>query len=247
MVSPPGIRNAEVGKGHQTLPTHTQPREVACPVTQHSRSSAAGEQVTPGPPELPQVAGSHGAGVGPGEPRWRGSPAGRSEQPRPRRPTFISLMMVWKRPPSALHSFSITASIFPARRGQDQLSGPLHCARGRAHSARERFHPGSDPPPARRRFCREHAVLAIHCALPPKSQSETPSRSGGRVAYVQRSVPGLKNARRGLTIKPPRVPTTETAKPILVQRKPPADPGPAPFKKKKERLLGVFCFLFFQM
>lgn len=85
-------------------------------------------------------------------------------------------------------------------------------------------------------------MLAIHCALPPKSQSETPSRSGGRVAYVQRSVPGLKNARRGLTIKPPRLPTTKTAKPILVQRKPPADPGPAPFKKKKERLLGVFCF-----
>lgn len=67
MVSPPGIRNAGVGKGHQTLPlthTNTQPREVACPVTQHGRSSAAGEQVTPGPPELPQVAGSHGAGEG---------------------------------------------------------------------------------------------------------------------------------------------------------------------------------------
>lgn len=144
-------------------------------------------------------------------------------------------MMVWKRPPSALHSFSITASIFPARRGQDTLSGRLHCARGRARSARERFHPGSDLPPARRRFCREHAVLAIYCTLPPKSQSETPSRSGGRVAYVQCSAPGLKNARRRLTIKPPRVPTTEKAKPILVQRKQTADPGPAPFTKKKKR------------
>lgn len=29
--------------------------------------------------------------------------------------TFMSLMMVWKSPPSALHSFSITASIFLAR------------------------------------------------------------------------------------------------------------------------------------
>lgn len=149
----------------------------------------------------------------------------------------MSLMMVWKRPPSALHSFSITASIFPARRGQDKLSGRLHCARGRARSARELFHPGSDPPPARCGFCREHAVLVIYRALPPKSQSKTPSRSGGRVAYVQRLAPGLKNARRRLTIKPPRVPTTETAKPILVQRKPPADPGPAPFKKGGGKLI----------
>lgn len=77
-------------------------------------------------------------------------------------------------------------------------------------------------------------MLAIY-SLPPKSQSETPSRSGGRVAYVQCSAPGLKNARGRLTIKPPRVPMTETAKPILVQRKPPADPGPAPFKKKKKK------------
>lgn len=154
----------------------------------------------------------------------------------------MSLMMVWKRPPSALHSFSITASIFPARRGQDTLSGRLHCARGRARSARELFHPGSDLPPARRRFCREHAVLAIYCTLPPKSQSETPSRSGGRVAYVQCSAPGLKNARGRLTIKPPRVPMTETAKPILVQRKPPADPGPAPFKKKKKDIFSKYIF-----
>lgn len=51
---------------------------------------------------------------------------------------------------------------------------------------------------------------------------------------MQCSAPGLKNARRRLTIKPPRVPTTEKAKPILVQRKPPADPGPAPFTKKKK-------------
>lgn len=29
--------------------------------------------------------------------------------------TFMSLMMVWKSPPSALHSFSITASIFLTR------------------------------------------------------------------------------------------------------------------------------------
>lgn len=47
---------------------------------------------------------------------------------------------------------------------------------------------------------------------------------------MQRSAPGLKNAQRRLTIRPPVVPTTETAKPILKQRKPPADPGPAPFK-----------------
>lgn len=60
MVSPPGIMNAGVGKWHQTLPT--SPQEVACPVTQHSLSSAAGEQVTPGSPELPQVASSVGEG-----------------------------------------------------------------------------------------------------------------------------------------------------------------------------------------
>lgn len=47
---------------------------------------------------------------------------------------------------------------------------------------------------------------------------------------MQCSAPGLKNARRKLTIRPPLVPTTETAKPILKQRKPPADLGPAPFK-----------------
>lgn len=197
--------------------------------------------MTPGSPELPQVASSTAqARARPAA--VRGSPAARSKQPRPRRPTFMSLMMVWKRPPSALHSFSITASIFPARRGQDTLSGRLHCARGRARSARELFHPGSDLPPARRRFCREHAVLAINCTLSPKSQSETPSRSGGRVAYVQCSAPGLKNARGRLTIKPPRVPMTETAKPILVQRKPPADPGPAPFKKKKKKIFFQIYF-----
>lgn len=62
MVSPPGIMNAGVGKWHQTL--STTPREVACPVTQHSLDCAAGEQVTPGSPELPQVASSHSAGEG---------------------------------------------------------------------------------------------------------------------------------------------------------------------------------------
>lgn len=53
----------------------TSPREVACPVTQHSRSSAAGKKVTPGSPELPQVAGSAGegqAGRGGGEAPRRG-------------------------------------------------------------------------------------------------------------------------------------------------------------------------------
>lgn len=95
-------------------------------------------------------------------------------------------MMVWKRPPSALHSFSITASIFPARRGQDTLSGRLHCARGRARSARERFHPGSDLPPARRRFCREHAVLAIYCTLPPQVpiQDAQPLRRASHLCAV---------------------------------------------------------------
>lgn len=48
---------------------------------------------------------------------------------------------------------------------------------------------------------------------------------------MQRSAPGLKNARRRLTIRPPLVPTTGTAKPMLKQRKPPADPGLAPFQK----------------
>lgn len=47
---------------------------------------------------------------------------------------------------------------------------------------------------------------------------------------MQCSAPGLKNARRRLTIRPPLVPTTETAKPILKQRKPPAVLGPGPFK-----------------
>lgn len=244
MVSPPGIMNAGVGKGHQTAPPLPSPpgsRPPSDPAQPEQRGGRAGDT---------RVSGAPAGGRRPrcrrrlGGLRERGSPAARSEQPRPRRPTFMSLMMVWKRPPSALHSFSITASIFPARRGQDRLSGPLHCARGRARSARERFHPGSDPPPARRRFCREHAVLAIHGALPPKSQPETPSRSGGRVAYVQRSAPGLKNAQRRLTIKPPRVPTTETAKPILVQRKPPADPRPAPFKKKKKRKIFFSIYVY---
>jgi hypothetical protein len=49
---------------------------------------------------------------------------------------------------------------------------------------------------------------------------------------MQRKALGLKNARRKLTIRPPRVPTTEMAKPILMQKKPPADLGPAPFKNK---------------
>ena len=58
---------------------------------------------------------------------------------------------------------------------------------------------------------------------------------------MQRSAPGLKNARRRLTIRPPLVPTTETAKPILKQRKPPADPGPAPFKNARfSNLINVF-------
>lgn len=73
MVSPPGITNAGVGKWQQTL--LTSPREIACLVTQHSRSSAAGEQVTPGSPELPQVASSAGesqAGGGGGEAPRRG-------------------------------------------------------------------------------------------------------------------------------------------------------------------------------
>lgn len=129
MVSPPGIMNPMVGKWYQTLPN--TPREVACPMTQHSLDCAAGEQVTPGSPELPQVASSHGAGEGgPGGRRWRGSPAARSEQPRPRCPTFMSLMMVWKRPPSALHSFSITASIFPG--GGDRTRSRDGCT---AHGA----------------------------------------------------------------------------------------------------------------
>lgn len=50
---------------------------------------------------------------------------------------------------------------------------------------------------------------------------------------MQRSAPGLKNARRRLTIRPPAVPTTETAKPILKERKPPTDPGPAPCKNAR--------------
>lgn len=58
---------------------------------------------------------------------------------------------------------------------------------------------------------------------------------------MQRSAPGLKNAQRRLTIRPPLVPTTETAKPILKQRKPPADPGPAPFKNARfSNLINVF-------
>lgn len=58
---------------------------------------------------------------------------------------------------------------------------------------------------------------------------------------MQRSAPGLKNARRRLTIRPPLVPTTKTAKPILKQRKPPADPGPAPFKNARFSNL-INCF-----
>lgn len=50
---------------------------------------------------------------------------------------------------------------------------------------------------------------------------------------MQCSAPGLKNARTRLTIRPPLVPTAETAKPILKKRKPPADPGPAPFKNAR--------------
>lgn len=57
---------------------------------------------------------------------------------------------------------------------------------------------------------------------------------------MQCSAPGLKNAQRRLTIRPSQVPTTETAKPILMQRKPPADPGPAPFKNAR-----FFKFNFF--
>lgn len=59
---------------------------------------------------------------------------------------------------------------------------------------------------------------------------------------MQRSAPGLKNARRRLTIRPPLVPTTGTAKPILKQRKPPADPGLAPFKKKNARFPKLIDF-----
>lgn len=60
---------------------------------------------------------------------------------------------------------------------------------------------------------------------------------------MQRSAPCLKNARRRLTIRPPLVPTTETAKPILKQRKPPADPGPAPFKNPRFSNLIIFLKL----
>lgn len=47
--------------------------------------------------------------------------------------TFMSLMMVWKSPPSALHSFSITASIFLARAHRSRISPlplQLHCSAG---------------------------------------------------------------------------------------------------------------------
>lgn len=117
-------------------------------------------------------------------------------------------------------------------------TGPGSLSPG-AVSLRERPTSGSPAVLQRARGARN----LLHSA-PPKSQSETPSRSGGRVAYVQCSAPGLKNARRRLTIKPPRVPTTEKAKPILVQRKPPADPGPAPFteKKKKDNVFQIYIF-----
>lgn len=62
MVSPPGIMNAGVASGIRL--SSTTPWEVACPVTQHSRSSAVREQVTPGSPELPQVASGRGSGKG---------------------------------------------------------------------------------------------------------------------------------------------------------------------------------------
>lgn len=57
---------------------------------------------------------------------------------------------------------------------------------------------------------------------------------------MQCPAPGLKNDRRRLTIRPPLVPTTETAKPILKQRKPPADLGPAPFKNARFSNLIIF-------
>lgn len=60
---------------------------------------------------------------------------------------------------------------------------------------------------------------------------------------MQGSAPGLKNARRRLTIRPPRVPTTEKAKPILKQRKPPSDLGPAPFKNARFSNLLIFLKL----
>lgn len=49
---------------------------------------------------------------------------------------------------------------------------------------------------------------------------------------MQRWAPGLENARSRLTIRPPLVPTTEAAKPILVQSKAPADSGPAPLQNE---------------
>lgn len=72
----------------------------------------------------------------------------------------MSLMMVWKRPPSALHSFSITASIFPAPGGDRTHSlGRLGCARDRAGSPREQFH-------TRSLSSKQDRAPEVDCSLP---------------------------------------------------------------------------------
>lgn len=79
----------------------------------------------------------------------------------------MSLMMVWKRPPSALHSFSITASIFPAPAGTEHTLGAAWTVRGTGtRSPREEFHPASDPPPTRSLSCKEDELPEIGCSLP---------------------------------------------------------------------------------
>lgn len=138
-----------------------------------AQSSAPGEQVKPGR-SAPSGGWRPPRRRGPGpwpraEAKLRSRVRARrpAPQPRPRRPTFMSLMMVWKRPPSALHSFSITASIFPAAAGTGHTLRAAGTVRGiRASSPREEFHPPSDPPLTRSLSCKEDEVPEIDCSLP---------------------------------------------------------------------------------
>lgn len=109
--------------GNERRERQTPPREAACPLTSCISQSRGGQA---GGTWAPAGAGGPGGGARP-----RGE-VGAVPQPGP---TFMSLIMVWKRPPSALHSFSITASIFPAPAG-----------RAHARSPREESHPWGKPP-----------------------------------------------------------------------------------------------------